>query len=86
VKPHVIVRKKAVGNYIPLGRTQIDELIKQGLLKVVPLSPGGRAVGITLESIIQYQREVMGLQPLRDDEAESMAEAAEQTDRITRHD
>jgi hypothetical protein len=85
MRPHVIIRKKAVGKFIPLGRTQLGELIKQGLLKVVPLSPSGRAVGITMRSIIKYQRDVMGLQPLPGEEADSTAEAAEQHKGV-RHD
>jgi hypothetical protein len=53
------------------------------LLKVVPLSSGGRAVGVTLESIIDYQRDVMSLQPLHDEDADRTAEAAEQAQRST---
>ena len=84
-KPQIIVRKKDVEKYIPLRPSQLNEVIKR-LLKVVPLSPGGRAVGVTLESIVEYQRDVMGLLPLPDDEADRRAEAAEQTQRSTRHD
>jgi hypothetical protein len=59
--PEEIVRLKVVqARFIPLGKTQLAELVKAGHLKAVPLSPGGRAKGITKRSIIEYQR-VMGL-------------------------
>jgi hypothetical protein len=57
-----IVRFKDVrAKFIPLGKTQLADLVKAGHLKAVPLSPGGRAKGITKRSIIEYQRRVMGL-------------------------
>jgi hypothetical protein len=60
--PEEIIRPKDVqARFIPLGKTQLAELIKAGHLKAVPLSPGGRAKGITKRSIIEYQRRVMGL-------------------------
>jgi hypothetical protein len=51
-----------------VGSTTLDDIIEKGQLEVVPLSEGGRAKGITVRSIIKYQREVMGLEPLADDE------------------
>jgi hypothetical protein len=60
--PEEIIRPKDVqAKFIPLGKTQLAELVKAGHLKAVPLSPGGRAKGITKRSIIDYQRRVMGL-------------------------
>jgi hypothetical protein len=60
--PEEIIRLKDVqAKFIPLGKTQLAELVKTGHLKAVPLSPGGRAKGITKGSIIEYQRRVMGL-------------------------
>ena len=60
--PEEIIRPKDVqARFIPLGKTQLAELIKAGHLKAVPLSPGGRAKGITKRSVIEYQRRVMGL-------------------------
>jgi hypothetical protein len=66
-KPHVIVRLKDLRKFIPYEKTQLDELIRKGLLKTVKLSPGGRAVGITMASIVVYQKQCMGLDPLPDD-------------------
>jgi hypothetical protein len=66
-KPHVIVRLKDLSKFIPYEKTQRDELIRKGLLKTVKLSPGGRAVGITMASIVAYQKQCMGLDPLPDD-------------------
>jgi hypothetical protein len=52
--PEEIIRPKDVqAKFIPLGRTQLAELVKAGHLKAVPLSPGGRAKGITKRSIIE---------------------------------
>jgi hypothetical protein len=60
--PEEIVRLKHVqAKFIPLGKTQLAELVKAGHLKAVPLSPGGRAKGITKRSIVEYQRRIMGL-------------------------
>jgi len=60
--PEEIIRPKDVqARFIPLGKTQLAELIKAGHLKAVPLSPGGRAKGITKRSIVEYQRRIMGL-------------------------
>jgi hypothetical protein len=60
--PEEILRPKDVqARFIPLGKTQLAELVKAGHLKAVPLSPGGRAKGITKRSVIEYQRKVMGL-------------------------
>jgi hypothetical protein len=67
MRAHVIVRKRDVHKFIPYAHTQLDALIEKGLLKTVPLSPGGRARGVTMESIIKYQRDHMGLEPLPDD-------------------
>jgi hypothetical protein len=70
-KPQIVIRPYRVRkDYIPVGKTVLEELIMKGLLKVVPLTPLGRAKGITLESIIEYQRLIMGLQPLPDDKPE----------------
>jgi hypothetical protein len=66
-RPHEIVRRKDLYSFIPYGKTQLDELIHRGLLKTVKLSPGGRAVGITMTSIVAYQRDHMGLEPVEDD-------------------
>jgi hypothetical protein len=66
-QPHVIVRLKDIGRFLPLGRTQRDEIIKAGHLKTVPLTPGGRAKGVTLQSMMEYQLTRMGLEPLDDD-------------------
>ena len=65
-EPRTIVRFPDLKKFIPVGRTIRDELIAQGLLKVVPLTPKGRAKGVTLELIVRYQREVMGLEPVAD--------------------
>jgi hypothetical protein len=65
-RPHEIVRRKDLYSFIPYGKTQLDELIQRGLLKTVKLSPGGRAVGITMTSIVDYQRDYMGLEPIPD--------------------
>ena len=71
-KPVVVVRKKvARTKYIPFGSTQFDQLITDGKLEVVPLSEGGRAVGVTLRSILKYQKDVMGLTSLADDEPDA---------------
>jgi hypothetical protein len=59
--PEEIIRPKDVQSFIPLGKTQLAELVKAGHLEAVPLSPGGRAKGITKRSVIQYQRRIMGL-------------------------
>lgn len=68
-KPQIILRKKAVREkYIPLSETQLDDEIKRGALETVPIS--ARAIGITLQSVIEYQRRVMGLSPLPDDAPE----------------
>lgn len=66
LKPQIVVRFSELRKFIPIGHTVRDELIEQGLLKVVPLTPKGRAKAITLESVVKYQREVMGLDPLDD--------------------
>jgi hypothetical protein len=60
--PEEIIRPKDVRRrFIPLGKTQLAELVKAGHLEAVPLSPGGRAKGITKRSVVEYQRRVMGL-------------------------
>jgi hypothetical protein len=65
--PEEIIRPKDVqARFIPLGKTQLAELVKAGHLKAVPLSPGGRAKGITKRSVIEYQRRVMGLSHVAD--------------------
>jgi hypothetical protein len=70
--PEEIIRPKDVqARFIPLGKTQLAELIKAGHLKVVPLSPGGRAKGITKRSIIEYQRRVMGLSEAADTDTDT---------------
>lgn len=66
--PHEIIRKKNIGRFLGLGRTQVDGLIKSGLLKTFPLSPGGRARGTTKAALIEYQRDQMGLEPLDGDD------------------
>ena len=70
-KPQIIVRFAELKKFLPIGHTVRDELIGQGLLKVVALTPRGRAKGITLSSIIEYQRRFMGIEPLPDDAMES---------------
>jgi hypothetical protein len=65
--PYIIVRFDELSKYLPIGPTARDELISLGLLKVVPLTPKGRAKGITLNSIVQYQRDVMGLEASSND-------------------
>jgi hypothetical protein len=65
--PHEIVRLKEVGRFLGLGRTQRDAIIKAGLLKTFPLSPGGRARGVTKKSLVEYQCRVMGLSAPSDD-------------------
>jgi hypothetical protein len=69
-RPHEIVRKKDLHKYIPYQKTQIDEIIDRGQLEVVKLSANGRAIGITMRSIVKYQTEIMGLEPLADDRPE----------------
>ena len=44
-----------------MGKTRRDQLIKEGLLEVVPLTPAGRSKGITMRSIRRYQAMVMHL-------------------------
>jgi hypothetical protein len=71
-KPHIIKRPAEIRKkYIPVGTTEFSEIIKQGLLEVVPLTAKGRAKGVTLDSIIEYQRTYMGLEPLPDDAPET---------------
>jgi hypothetical protein len=65
-KPHSIIRLSKLSEVLPLGRTARDDLIKRGLLKVVPLTPAGRAKGVTLASVVAYQRNIMNLEPLSD--------------------
>jgi hypothetical protein len=72
-KPQIIVRFRELPKFIPVGHTVRDELIEQGLLDVVPLTPKGRAKGVTLESVVRYQREVMGIDPLDDDAPETVS-------------
>ncbi len=68
MKPNAIVRKLTVrGKYIPVAESVLDEIIRKGLLVTVPLTEHGRAVGITLESVLRYQREIMKIEPLADD-------------------
>jgi hypothetical protein len=68
-KPHAVVRKAVVlAKFIPVGLTTLDDLIERGLLETVPLSESGRAKAVTMRSIIAYQRDHMGLEPLADDE------------------
>jgi hypothetical protein len=69
--PHEIVRLKDVGRFLGLRRTQRDAIIKAGLLKTFPLSPGGRAKGTTKQSLIEYQQRVMGLSPQPDELTET---------------
>jgi hypothetical protein len=76
-KPRIVVRFRELPKFIPVGHTVRDELIEQGYLDVVPLTPKGRAKGVTLESVIRYQREVMGLDPLNDDATEAAPCTAE---------
>ena len=71
MKPHQMVRRKRLGEFIPLGETELDLLIRKGLLKAVKLKPGGRSIGFTMETIAAYQQEHMGLTPLPDDESEA---------------
>jgi hypothetical protein len=59
--PHEIVRLKEVGKFLGLGRTQCAAIIKAGLLRTFPLSPNGRARGVTKKSLVEYQRRIMGL-------------------------
>ena len=66
-KPIVVVRKREARRYIPYGQSQFDQLIADGKLEAVPLSERGKAIGITLRSILKYQRETMGLTPSEDD-------------------
>ena len=66
-KPIVVVRKAEAMRYIPFSLSSFDDLIAEGKLEAVPLSENGRAIGITLRSIIKYQTEVMGLAPSDDD-------------------
>jgi hypothetical protein len=71
-KPHIIKRPAETRKkHIPVGATEFSDIMSQGLLKVVPLTPKGRAKGITLDSIIEYQRTYMGLEPLPDDAPEA---------------
>jgi hypothetical protein len=71
-KPQIIKRPSETRKkYIPIGETEFSEIMKLGLLKVVPLTAKGRAKGITLESIIEYQRRFMGIEPLPDDALEA---------------
>lgn len=74
--PHEIVRLKDVGRFLGLGRTQRDAVIKAGHLKTFPLSPGGRAKGVTKKSLVEYQRRVMGLS----EEADAPACMSNQTE------
>ena len=70
--PEEIIRPKDVrARFIPLGKTQLAELVKAGHLKAVPLSPGGRAKGITKRSVIEYQRRVMGLSDVGDGDTDT---------------
>jgi hypothetical protein len=71
LKPQIVVRFSELRKFLPIGHTVRDELIEQGLLKVVPLTPKGRAKAITLGSIIEYQRRFMGIEPLPDDAPEA---------------
>jgi hypothetical protein len=68
-EPIEIVRLNKIAPYLPVGRTQRDEIIKSGLLEIVPLTPGGRAKGVTKRSLIRYQRRIMGLSAEPDDGA-----------------
>jgi hypothetical protein len=68
MKPHAILRKLAVrSKYIPVSESVLDDLIKEGLLQTVPLTNGGRAIGITLASVLKYQKEIMKIEALPDD-------------------
>jgi hypothetical protein len=55
LEPGELVRLKDIGKYIPLGPTQIRELVIHGLLgKPFPLVPGGRAKAVFKSKIIAY--------------------------------
>jgi hypothetical protein len=85
-EPLVVLRPRVVQQrYIPVGHTVLGELIDQGLLEVVPLTPKGRAEGITLKSVVRYQRKVMGLELPPDDTLDTAPRIAERdrTDRNT---
>ena len=66
-KPHRMIRRKQLGEFIPLGETELKLLISKRLLKPVRLKPGSRAIGFTLASVAEYQRTHMGLEPLADE-------------------
>lgn len=79
-KPQIIIRFSELKKFLPVGHTVRDELIEQGLLRVVALTPKGRAKGITLDSIITYQRDVMGIEPMPDDVVETVSRTSESDD------
>ena len=78
-KPHTIVRLKDLGRYLPLGKTQRAEIIRKHLIKTVPISSDGRARGVTLDEIMRYQKEVMGLDPIHDNMPGMTASGSEST-------
>lgn len=68
MKANAILRKLTVrAKFIPVSEATLDALIAKGQLETVKLTEHGRAVGITLESVLRYQRDVMKLAPLPDD-------------------
>jgi hypothetical protein len=79
-KPHIVYRYPESKKYIPVGHTVLGELVEQGLLKAVPLTPSGRAKAITQDSIIEYQRDVMGLEPQADDAPETAPRIADRAE------
>jgi hypothetical protein len=60
-EPHEIIRLKDIGKYLGLAPTQVEAIIKRGLLQTFSLSPGGRAKGVTKQALIEYQARYMGL-------------------------
>jgi hypothetical protein len=73
--PDQIYRRKEARDWFGYGRTQLDELIKAGLVPApFPLSPGGRAQGWFGHQIIEHHAKLKAAHDAAHDAAHEAAE------------
>ena len=54
--PMRVIRKHLLPAYLGLKRTQIEDLIKQGLLHPFTMNPNGRGQVVTEDEVLELQR------------------------------
>jgi hypothetical protein len=56
-EPRPVIRVRDLPGFLGVQRTQIDLLVKSGVLKPFSMSPGGRASVVFAEDVAQLQAE-----------------------------